>query len=157
MALAVSEEVMEFDQQFRKASHLAVQELEKMTPAAIAQKELEFITHISPAAKAKKLDTMDETKLLFLAGKSLAEIAKERNLTVGTILTHLEKLTLRELDFDLSALEKELPKARIEKIMEALRDSGREEGVYRLTPAKAKLGENVSFDEIRLARLLLDR
>ncbi|HAT68719.1 MAG: hypothetical protein A2481_03470 [Candidatus Yonathbacteria bacterium RIFOXYC2_FULL_47_9] len=156
-ALAVDEEVSTIDREFRARSDKHAQELRKGAPSDIARLQEEFIERIAPSRlkKEKKLDTIEETKQLIIEGKTPREIAIDRNIKEATVIDHLEKLTEREHDLDLSPIEKTFSKARLQKITKALMKSGMEGGVYRLTPAKIILGPDFSFEEIRLARLLL--
>ena len=158
-ALMVDEEVLAFDEHFRTASREHAEDLQKETSKEISNAHKNFIERIAPVGgkKEKKPDTLEETKKLLSEGKSLAEIALARELKEGTIIDHLEKLKEQDPALDLSALEKSLPKARREKITQALLKGGQEGGVYKLTPAKILLGFDFSFEEIRLARLFLKK
>lgn len=156
-ALAVNEEVLDFDKDFREASAEHAEVLRTGSPVEVARIQKEFIDRVSgsKAKKEKKLDTIEITRKLWLGGDTLAEITKLRELKKGTILDHLEKLKEQEPDFDLKNIEKEITKTRLKKITDALIKGGKEGGVYRLTPAKIILGSGFSFDDIRVARLLL--
>ena len=93
--------------------------------------------------------TYDETKKLLLQKLSVAEIAKIRKFSPTTILSHLEKIAEDDLHLDLAYLK---PKQeRFEKIREAFKKSG---GIL-LAPVREILGENYSYNEIRLARIFL--
>ncbi len=158
-ALAVDEEVLLIDREFRARSDEHAQELRKRPQSDIVRLQEEFIEHIAPsrAKKEKKLDTIEETKKLISEGKTPREIAIDRNIKEATVIDHLEKLIEREPDLDLSPIEKTFSKARLQKITKALIKSGMEGGMYRLTPAKIILGPDFSFEEIRLARLFLKK
>ncbi|MHB1117964.1 MAG: helix-turn-helix domain-containing protein [Minisyncoccota bacterium] len=158
-ALAVDEEVLEIDRDFRAQSNEHASLLREQADNERVRLQKEFIERIAPhgVAKMKKPDTLEETKRLVHEGKTLAEIAALRDLKEGTIIDHLEKLKEREPNFELSAIEKTFSKTRLQKITQALIKSGMEGGVYRLTPAKAILGDDFSFEEIRIARLFLKR
>ena len=104
-------------------------------------------------AKAPKRSTYDETLERLKEGKSLADIAKERGLTFGTICGHAEKLlAAKRIERDLveasisDKLNASLPKihAAFEKF------PGKE-----LTPIFAYLKGAYTFDELKLARLLM--
>ncbi len=82
---------------------------------------------------------------MFEQGLSVDEIAKRRNLTPGTILTHLtESLEAGEP----LAIERLIAPERYEVIAEALRQIGDS----LLRPVKDALGDDYSYDEIRLVR-----
>ncbi len=158
-ALEVDAEVLAFDKKFRESSKYHTQELLKKSPDEIARTHKKFIEKVAPkgAVKIKKMNTIDETKRLIEEGKTktLAEIVSARALKTGTILDHLEKIKKNDPKIDLSSLEKSMSKTRLQKITHALMKSGMQGGVYLLSPAKNLLGDDVSFDDIRIARLLL--
>ncbi len=90
----------------------------------------------------KKGDTHAETYNLYKKGKTVATIAKERNLTIGTIETHLAKFVLSGS----IKVEELVSREKIVVIESAVKE-------YRngsITPIKQKLGDHVSFGEIRL-------
>lgn len=95
----------------------------------------------------ERVPTYEVTRKLVLDGCSLEEIAKERGMTVGTIIGHLEKL--RELDpvFDLKRFK---PKAAD---MKKIRAAFRECNDSKLAPVYHALGGTYSYDDLRLARL----
>ncbi len=156
-ALEVDSEVLAFDKKFRESSKEHTQELLRKSTDEVAQAHTKFIEKIAPkgAGKIKKISTIEETRRLIEGGKTLAEIISARGLKQGTILDHLEKIKKEDPRGDLSPLEKSMPKTRLQKITHALVKSGMQGGVYLLSPAKNLLGADVSFDDIRIARLLL--
>ncbi|KND50827.1 MAG: ATP-dependent DNA helicase PIF1 [Parcubacteria bacterium C7867-007] len=104
--------------------------------------------------KAAKRSTYDITLELLKEGKSLDEIAKERNLTLGTICGHAEKLlTAKRIERDLiqTAISDRL-NASLPKIQTAFKKFPSKE----LTPIFAHLKGAYTFDELKLARLLMD-
>lgn len=156
-AFEVDKEVLAFDKKFREVSRAHQEELLKKSPDDIARAHQEFLKKVAPkgTVKVKKPDTFEETKRLLAEGKTLAEIVSLRNLKLGTILDHLEKFKKEDSKIDLSPLEKSMPKARLQKITQALLKGGVQGGIYLLSPAKTILGKDFSFEEIRIARLLL--
>ncbi|NEU06966.1 AAA family ATPase [Flavihumibacter sp. R14] len=96
--------------------------------------------------KVSKADTKSISFQYFKSGKSLTEIAEMRNLTTGTIHGHLAyyvvsgKLDLYEL----------INEEKVVLIEDALKKS-REDNLNSL---KHKLGDRVSYDEIRLVSIL---
>jgi len=156
-ALEVNAEVLLFDKQFREVSQKHTKDLHAKSSEEIKHSHQKHLEKVVPQknTKTKKIDTTEETKRLLHEGKTLKEIIAIRGLKLGTILDHLEKLKENDSTLDLSLIEKNIPKARLQKIIQALKKSGMHGGVYLLTPAKALLGKDVSFEEIRIARLLL--
>lgn len=158
-ALEVNSEVLVFDTQFRESSKKHTQDLNSKPPEEIVRIHQEHLRKVAPRdiTKVKKVDTTEETMRLVHEGKTLKEIVAIRALKLGTILDHLEKIKEHNPVLDLSPLEKNIPKARLQKIIQALNKSGMHGGIYLLTPAKALLSKDISFEEIRIARLLLKR
>lgn len=89
------------------------------------------------------------TKQLFEQKKSIKDIGLMRNLSFGTVMNHLEKIldTGERLDDAHVSFAPE----RLEKIAAAFTQSGD----LMLAPAREILGQAYSYDELRLARLLL--
>ncbi len=90
-----------------------------------------------------------ETKEYLKKKLSLAEISKERNLVEGTIISHMEKIKEEDPDFDIDYLKPE--KEMLKKIHKAFEKSKS----LQLTPAKRYLGDEYSYDLIRLGRLFI--
>ena len=88
-----------------------------------------------------------ETGRIVSAGVSLEEAAEARNLTVGTVLGHLERLVEEGIAVEWGHL---LPpgerRAAIEAAFDAL-------GENPLRPVLEELGEGYSYEELRLVRL----
>jgi hypothetical protein len=164
-AFEVHPDIVVQDETFRAASDDAVAAFTKITPTELLEMRNNFIRAcggtttvsvdrtLSRAAKVK-VDTMAETMRLLAEGKSLAETAEARGLKRGTIVSHVEQIKHKTPSFDLSFLQSELP-AHADEIRTALLASRTPEGEYPLGPAKAKLGETFSYEELRLVRLLL--
>ena len=97
----------------------------------------------------KKIPTHEKTLKLVEEGMSVKEIAKEREMTVGTIISHLEKLKEAPYNIDLSKFK---PKAvDLKKIKEAFKGTKEK----KLAPAHRKLKGKYSYEELRLARLFV--
>ena len=95
--------------------------------------------------------TYDRTGRLFRRGLSIEEIARRRGLTEGTIVTHLEFLAKAGEELD---LERHLPlPEQREKIAAAFRELGGLDAALR--PVREMIGEESSYEEIRLVRLSL--
>ena len=80
---------------------------------------------------------------------SLAEITKERGLTTGAILSHLEKLKDTAPELDMSYLKPE------KKRLTAIKKAFAQTDDTKLAPVRAKLGRSYSYEEIQLGRLFL--
>jgi ATP-dependent DNA helicase RecQ len=82
---------------------------------------------------------------LYRQGLSPAEIAQERGLTVGTVISHLITQVEQGEDLDISSL---VPSDRYQVIANAILQVGDE----KLKPIKDLVGEEYSYDDIRIVR-----
>jgi len=94
--------------------------------------------------------SMEETVILYRQGKNLEQIMEIRQLTKGTILSHLAEVIQKGVDLDIS------PLVPLEK-QSAIKNAIAEVGVERLTPIKEKLSADISFDDIRLVTAFFRR
>lgn len=142
-----------------------------------------------PSAAAKipkhvKLSAQQETKLMLMDKKSLADMAKIRKVKEETILEHIERLIedqdLRRENIDISYLRNHAYKdaksrTRFERIKDVFmteRDRilkkadaapteeeceklAKEADLLRLSPAKQKLGNSYTYAEIRMAKIFI--
>jgi len=95
-----------------------------------------------------KSATVAQTVQLYHSGKTPKEIAKIRKLTVGTIISHIEKAILAGEDVDIRGLVSEEKQQMIEQAMEEI-------GSKWSTPVREHLKEQVSYDEIRIVRAFM--
>ena len=98
-----------------------------------------------------KGSTINETKKLLFQKISVNEIAKKRGLSPSTIMSHIEKISTSDLQVDLAYLKP--PQERFEKIKEAFKKTGG----FTLSPVREILGDSYSYDELRWARIFLNR
>ncbi len=120
--------------------------------------KLDFTDKKSKGSKAKvpkdkdaKPDTKELSLELFQGGKSIAEIASERKMAVGTIEGHLAHyVALQEID-----AEDILGAKKLEKILQAIKVLQ----TINMTPIRSHLGNKFSFGEIKIgvAAHLADR
>jgi Helix-turn-helix domain/HRDC domain len=95
-----------------------------------------------PAAAKKKGDTHAESLRLFKEGKTIAEIAKERNLAPGTVESHLTRFVA----WGDIKIEDVISREKLILIEAALTDFKGSS----IIPVKQQLSDDVSFGEIRL-------
>ncbi len=100
---------------------------------------------------ASDSDTISETHALYKNGLSLEKIAKKRGLKTGTIATHISNLFVQKR-IPLTDLNKFVPPERVEIIKNAFTEIGSAEA---LSPVKNLLGDDFSYDEIRLVRAVM--
>ncbi len=96
--------------------------------------------------------TYDYTKELLLKKLPLAEIAKKRGLKLGTIIEHLEKISESSNDLPIDHLKPDA--TRLEKIKAAFKTTGT---IWALSPVRELLGDDYSYDELRMARIFLKK
>ncbi len=96
-----------------------------------------------------KNSTYDETKRLLQQKLSIDEIAKVRKLSPNTILSHLEKISADQPQLDILYLKP--PPKRFEKIATVFKKTNSP----LLAPVREILGEDYSYEELRLARVFL--
>ncbi len=104
----------------------------------------------------KRVSTIHRTKELLLEKLSIPTIAKNRGLTTSTIINHLEQLITEKMiepDRDLAHLE--FNPARFRVIEKAFETVYKKEGRLLLSATRALLGDSFTYDELRLARLLV--
>ena len=117
---------------------------------------VEEIDYISEREQ-KQQSTQDQTRALIEAGKDLEEIAKERSLTVGTIVGHILAMKHRGEQIDISHIDVD------EEIVETVREAYEElitgdqadlytqDGQLKLKPLHTMLDGEVEYDDIKLA------
>ncbi len=153
-AFQVHPEILTKDRDFRLASSNAETMFSKISPAELQNRWDNFLG-VCNGKKEEKADTRDETLLLWNEGKTILQIAKARGFKERTILDHIEKLVVtgKINRADLSRLctfsfTRSLPN---------IHDAFRELDTDKLSPVFEKLGGAYSYDELRIARLLLNK
>ena len=150
LALLVNEDVMELDKTFKQLSQKAAELIKKTNRKKFQKQFLESLPEREETErKEKPISTYKKTRALVDAKLGIKEIAEQRELTVATVLSHLERLAKSDLDVDLEYLRPP------ENILREIRLAFQESGGRQLAPARAILGETFSYGELRLARLFL--
>ncbi len=98
--------------------------------------------------KKKKKSTYETTRELIKAGKSIEEVARERQLSVGTISTHCARLLQQEKIELRDVMDKEKRNALYD-LFEDHYEGG------SLTPLKEHVGDDFTWDELKLYRASL--
>ena len=100
---------------------------------------------------ARKSSTQRQTLELVLSGLSISEVSRRRGLTEATIMSHVEHLIAAG---ETLPLERELPTPeRVTRISEAFARTQSP----ALTPVRQLVGDDFSFEEIRIVRAWLDQ
>lgn len=102
-----------------------------------------------------KIPTIIITKELLEKGKNIREIAKERNLTPGTITHHIEQIVSEFPQINISHIR---PKQKNIDLVKNVNKKLKGEEIGKLNPIKLileKNGVHLSFEEIRIAKLFI--
>lgn len=161
-ALKVHPEVLVFDKYLQEQSRKAERYLHEKGREEIEKRESEFVAKAAPKdkQKKKKVSTVEKTHELIKEQKTVNEMANARALSPDTILGHLEELVMegKVNTGEIGHLKYEVSPqhwAKIEQALEAVAAKQNDGKPPLLSPVKSKTGPNISFKEIRLARLLL--
>ena len=160
LSLQVHEEVSEFDQSLQTFSETAVEALRGMKSTVKERIQQEFISKNTTKEKQadQKVSTYEETRKLVLEKLSIKDMAKKREMVVGTIISHLETLCdERKLnpENDLKYLKPEIK--RFKKMESALEKVLAKTGAMKLSATRDVLGRSFNFEEIRIARLFVKK
>ena len=102
-----------------------------------------------------KIPTILVTKELLESGKNIKQIAKERNLTQGTITHHIEEIMKEYPETIISHIK---PSQKNIDLVKKVNKKLKGEEVGKLNPIKLileKEGHSLSFEDIRIARLFI--
>ncbi len=156
-AFLVHPEILAKDKGFRIASSDAQTAFSKISSLELKKIHDNFIIVCGGKFRptnVKKSNTYNETLVLWNEGKTIVQIAKMRRLREQTILDHIEKLVMHgkinRADFSrviTPSLVQSLPK--IHAVF-------RELDTDRLSPVFEKLHGAYSYDELRIARIMLN-
>lgn len=105
--------------------------------------------------------TVENTRALFVKNLSLQEIANERGLTQGTIISHLAKVKEQDKDFDLSRIKPDQQQINdVRTVYQQLKKenapaSVSEDGTVKLKAMFDALKQQYSYNDIRVALLFM--
>ncbi len=166
-SLNVDPKIVSVDEKFRNNSDEAENAFEVMEEDEVLTMHTQFVSAsggklvTGPITKEpkkaferiKKESTLEETKKLLQAGKTVAEIAKSRDVAESTIWTHLERLTEEKLitKADVAHLVSNPDWKEAEKpLMKAIL----KHGIEKLKPLYEETGEKFDYNLIRLSRIV---
>ena len=151
LALLVNEEILELNKTLEQMSEKIAKCVGMTNNREKKTSQKQFLASLPEKTKPEKksVSTYIKTKAFIDAKLSINEIAEQRGLTEDTVISHLEKLIKNQEDLDLEYLR--LPDNRFEEIMLAFQETGD----WQLVPVREILGEDYSYQELRLARLFL--
>lgn len=165
-ALRVDEHISNLNRGFQDASLKAEEEINSFTNEEKKKMEQVVIQALggitNPVAQshinqsAFKQSTIDKTKALLIEKKSLSEIAQIRGLTLGTIVSHLEKINIKNNQttkdkIDIDYLRPENKKFKL--IQEAFTLAGGRDS--KLVSVHQFAKNKFTFDELRVGRIFL--
>jgi GTPase SAR1 family protein len=162
-ALSVDPKVLEFDQDLRNEStqnELMFSKLKNNEQVKLENAFIERMGGTLDKTKVKKTptiktSTLEITKELLGKGYSIKKICKERGLTAGTITHHIEQILTAYPNINIDHIK---PKDKDIKLVAKANSKLEGDEVGKLSPIKEILenqGHNLSFEEIRLARLFI--
>lgn len=151
-ALAVNREARQADSRLKELSIKFKKEFEGLPSVTVSSQIKNFITKNGGQVMAEKVSTYDKTKEFIEKKIALNQIAKERNLSGETILHHLEKIVADDSNINISYLKKVIKPMKLKRIMAVLKEFDRGQEIL-LAPVKNRLPADVSFNDIRLARI----
>jgi ATP-dependent DNA helicase PIF1 len=159
-ALEVHPEIASVDGDFRAQSEDADELYSSISEDNLQMMHEKYITvsggeldQQKAAQKKLKIDTYSQTEELAKSGKTCAEIAEFRSLTVGTVLDHIEKLALNNR-LDTHAMETLFPDASERVLQPVVAKQFDELGVERLAPVFTALHGRFSYDDLKRMRML---
>jgi hypothetical protein len=152
-ALAVHPYVCELDARLQNESSRWDRVITGFPKQMLSEMHTDFMERIGgseePLTAPVKKPTHEKTYEIVSSGKSVSEAARERGLTKGTIVGHLEKIAAQ---YGTDTLKHIMPAHRaLAEIKGAF--STTMDG--KLTPVHRKLKGRYSFDELRVARLFI--
>jgi uncharacterized protein YpbB len=165
-SLLVDPKVLEHDEDLQNESYQNELMFKKLKNDEQEKLEVEFINRMggSPLGKASrknnkirdtKISTILITKEYLDEGKNIKEIAKERNLTMGTITHHIEQIMK---DYPETIITHLRPSQKNINLVKKANKKLKGEEIGKLNPIKLileKEGSNLSFEDIRLAKLFI--
>ena len=166
-SLRVDPLILEFDQDLKNQSFHNELLFKKLNNDEQNKLEVDFINKMGGNIKTTgkkinknkikdtKIPSTEITKELLESGKNIKEIAKERNLVFGTIISHIEELKEKDKKINLKHIE---PSKNIISAVKKANNKLKGDDKGKLSPLKSileKEGVKLSFDDLRIARLFI--
>jgi hypothetical protein len=169
IALQVDDLALKADKRFQELSHLAelknegnelegkaIQFVKKSGGITNLDEIAENKKNIKKGNKTKKKSTYLITKQLIDEGYDLKKIAKERELTMGTVSTHLIRISDLYPNTDLSRFKPDRKIiAKVKKARNEILKANPTENKISLKPIFDKLNGELSYGDIKLALVFL--
>jgi hypothetical protein len=157
-ALEVHPEVKEQDETFRKDSKALGDYVEKMTTTEMSLMYEKFVKASGGSFEKQgepkvKVASWKQTADLITKSSTLKSLAKDRGLAVGTIIEHLEE-GFRQGSVPAEAIEA-MCTAKLKKALPLIHKTFHDLDTDKLAPVAQKLDYLYSYEDLRLARILL--
>lgn len=151
-SLQVHPKILEIDNLFQNQSAELSLQLEADDKELLHQSHLAWLQKCGAKIKKVKIDTLAETQRLFDKSLNLKQIAKERGLTIGTVLGHLEKLHLQNKikSFEIARL---IP-AKLKDSFDVITKVFQKLGPEKIKPIHDHFKGHYSYEDLRLIRML---
>ncbi len=164
----VDKEVVNLDKKFKYFSKLISLKFKTFSEKEKKEMEEEFIEKVGGNLKKESEEEKENTYLkslkLFLEGKEISEVAKERGLKFETVLNHLiyllennllKKEELNFLNFDKNKVKK------VEKVLKKIlrrknKDDFQKNGKIKLSIIFKELKGELDYNDIRISLIYLD-
>ncbi len=170
MALTVDKDIIEFDKELIELSDILVDDRNQISTEQIKENRENFILENGGTLEIKshkqkntnkKTTTQEKTKELFDLGVPLEEIASKRNLTLTTVISHIEKL-IAQNEIQITPATLKISQKTVDQIHQSQQKLIKQndpktisqDGRVKLTAIFDNLNNKYSYEEIRLALLL---
>ncbi|RRS32618.1 MAG: hypothetical protein P794_00730 [Epsilonproteobacteria bacterium (ex Lamellibrachia satsuma)] len=182
MALRVDPLILHVDGRIKTASQKAAKRIESLSPEQLKKEFEQHISHLGgivskekiaeerknikegkPSHSAYVTPTHIKTKHLIAKSDTLMKLAQNRGMSKSTIVNHLQRIKEEEPETDLSKYKPDealfervdtaVLKLRTKKLKENFSDDGR----LKLKTVFDALNGEVSYDDIRVCMLFLDK
>ncbi len=161
-SLEVHPVILEKDIIFKQQSESALDAFSRIPQEEVVSMQENFIkahggvldpVNTSVSRSVRKMDTKNITLVLWHAGKTISEIAAERNLKDQTIFDHVESL-IKEGKISVDEVRR-LMSSDLDKALSTIHKVFKKLDTDKLTPVFEALKGKYSYDDLRIARMLL--
>lgn len=161
-ATALHPDILQIDERFREESDAAVDAFDTLREEGdLAIMQQNFVHACGGSLdvralgeKVKKKSTYDETLELLVSGVPLQDIATVRNLTVGTLADHAQKL-ISSGRLDVATLLSRIP-AKLVASLPDIHAVFEEIGTEKLAPVYHALNGKFTYDELKVSRIMFE-
>ncbi len=163
-ALQVDQIILDIDKRIKDSSRKSEEKFIQISQQELNKLHEEFMQNIKNTTvsktRNKKVPTHILTKELSLTYSSIEELAKKRELKIGTIVNHLKKARKEDKDFKMDNLmPSDIPIEEIRQVREDILKEGSEEnftptGEVKLSAILQRV-DGIGYDELHIAMLFI--